>query len=69
MIAAANELQVSFGDGLRALGVSWREVARALEIPMSTVIDACRSCCCFTHTKFRLRSHPGRRRRRRGSLG
>jgi hypothetical protein len=23
--------------------MSWREIARALEIPMSTVIDACRS--------------------------
>src|SRR5262245_42507979 len=28
---------------LRALGMSWREIARALEIPMSTVIDCCRS--------------------------
>ena len=28
---------------LRAQGVSWRGIARALEIPMSTVIDACRS--------------------------
>ena len=28
---------------LRAEGRSWREIARALEIPMSTVIDACRS--------------------------
>jgi putative DNA-invertase from lambdoid prophage Rac len=28
---------------LREQGLSWREIARALEIPMSTVIDACRS--------------------------
>jgi len=28
---------------LRAEGHSRREIARALEIPMSTVIDACRS--------------------------
>jgi putative DNA-invertase from lambdoid prophage Rac len=28
---------------LREEGRSWREIARALEIPMSTVIDACRS--------------------------
>src|SRR5277367_197288 len=28
---------------LREQGKSWREIARALEIPMSTVIDACRS--------------------------
>ena len=28
---------------LRQQGMSWRGIARALEIPMSTVIDACRS--------------------------
>ncbi len=28
---------------LRAEGASWREIARALHVPMSTVIDACRS--------------------------
>ena len=29
---------------LRAEGRSWRYVARALNLPMSTVIDACRQC-------------------------
>jgi hypothetical protein len=28
---------------MREQGASWREIARAWEIPMSTVIDACRS--------------------------
>ena len=28
---------------LRAEGASWREIARKLALPMSTVIDACRS--------------------------
>jgi putative DNA-invertase from lambdoid prophage Rac len=28
---------------LRAEGASWREIARTLAVPMSTVIDACRS--------------------------
>ena len=28
---------------LRAEGKSWREIAEALGVPMSTVIDACRS--------------------------
>ena len=28
---------------LRAQGTSWREIARTLHVPMSTVIDACRS--------------------------
>ena len=28
---------------LRAQGASWREIARTLSAPMSTVIDACRS--------------------------
>jgi putative DNA-invertase from lambdoid prophage Rac len=28
---------------LRADGQSWREIARTLQVPMSTVIDACRS--------------------------
>jgi putative DNA-invertase from lambdoid prophage Rac len=28
---------------LRAQGASWREIARTLQVPMSTVIDACRS--------------------------
>jgi len=27
----------------RSEGLSWRQVAQTLEIPMSTVIDACRS--------------------------
>ena len=27
---------------LRAQGMSWRKIARALNLPMSTVIDACR---------------------------
>jgi putative DNA-invertase from lambdoid prophage Rac len=29
---------------LRAQGMSWRKVAQALNLPMSTVIDACRPC-------------------------
>ena len=29
---------------LRAEGMSWRNVAQALNLPMSTVIDACRPC-------------------------
>jgi len=29
---------------LRAEGKSWRNVAQTLDLPMSTVIDACRSC-------------------------
>jgi putative DNA-invertase from lambdoid prophage Rac len=29
---------------LRAEGKSWRSVAQTLNLPMSTVIDACRSC-------------------------
>ena len=28
---------------LRSLGVSWRKIAQLLDLPMSTVIDACRS--------------------------
>ena len=28
---------------IRAQGKSWREIAKALGVPMSTVIDACRS--------------------------
>jgi len=28
---------------LRAEGLSWRKIAQALDLPMSTVIDACRS--------------------------
>jgi len=27
---------------LRAKGLSWREIARTLQVPFSTVIDACR---------------------------
>lgn len=29
---------------LRAEGMSWRNVAQTLDLPMSTVIDACRGC-------------------------
>ena len=28
---------------LRSKGVSWRKLAKTLDLPMSTVIDACRS--------------------------
>jgi DNA invertase Pin-like site-specific DNA recombinase len=28
---------------MREAGASWREIARTLRVPMSTVIDACRS--------------------------
>jgi transposase len=28
---------------LRAQGMSWRGIAKAIGVPMSTVIDACRS--------------------------
>jgi hypothetical protein len=31
-------------SSLRKQGMSWRNVAKALEMPMSTVIDACRGC-------------------------
>jgi len=28
---------------MRAQGMSWRPIAQALDVPMSTIIDACRS--------------------------